>query len=60
MQDTLEITVAGYEYDFMWLYSGYSILVQWKDTTQVLNSGVIDWDRPRRAWRSEGFFPGVQ
>ena len=40
MQDTLDSTGAGYEYDFIWLYTGYSILVQWKDTTQVYNSGV--------------------
>jgi len=44
MQDTLNITGAGYEYDFIWLYTGYSILVQWKDTTQVYNSGVTDRD----------------
>jgi len=35
MQDTLDITGAGDEYDFVWLYTGYSILVQLKDTTQV-------------------------
>jgi len=35
MQDTLDITGAGKEYDFVWLYTGYSILVQLKDTTQV-------------------------
>ena len=35
MQDTLDITGAGNEYDFAWLYTGYSILVQLKDTTQV-------------------------
>jgi len=35
MQDTLDITGAGYEYYFIWLYTGYSILVQLKDTTQV-------------------------
>jgi len=40
MQDTLDITGAGYEYDFISLYTGYSILLQWKDTTQVYNSGV--------------------
>jgi len=27
MQDTLDITGAGYEYDLVWLYAGYSILV---------------------------------
>jgi len=27
MQDTLAITDAGYEYDFIWLYAGYSVLV---------------------------------
>jgi len=27
MQDTLDVTSAGYEYDFMWLYTGYSVLV---------------------------------
>jgi len=27
MQDTLDVTGAGYEYDFIWLYTGYSILV---------------------------------
>jgi len=42
MKDTLDITGAGYECDFIWLYTGYSILVQGKDTTQVYNSGVID------------------
>ena len=42
MHDTLDITGAGYEWDFIWLYTGYSILVQWKDTTQVYNSGVTD------------------
>jgi len=26
MQDTLDITDAGYEYDFIWLYTDYSIL----------------------------------
>lgn len=36
---------ARYEQDFTWLYAsetGYSILVEWKDTTQVYNSGVTD------------------
>jgi len=44
MQDTVDITGAGYEYDFIWLYTGYSILVglQWKDRKQVYNSGVTD------------------
>ena len=43
MQDTLlDITGAGYEYDFVWLHTGYSILVQWKDTTQVYYNGVTD------------------
>jgi len=42
MQDTLVITCPGYEYGFIWLYAGYSILVQWKNTTQVHNSGVTD------------------
>jgi len=42
MQDTLDITGAGYRWDFIWLYTGYSVLVQWKDTTQVYNSGVTD------------------
>jgi len=40
MRDTPDITGAGYEYDFTWLYTletGYSILVQWKDTTEVYN-----------------------
>jgi len=27
VQDTLDITDAGYENDFIWLYTGYSILV---------------------------------
>jgi len=40
MQDTLDITGAGYECDFIWLYTGYSILVQWKDTTQVFTAVV--------------------
>jgi len=26
MQDTLDTTGAGYEYDFIWLYTGYSTL----------------------------------
>jgi len=38
MQDTLDITGAGYEYDFMWLYTSYSILVEWKDKTQQWRS----------------------
>ena len=42
MHDTLDITCAGYEYDFIWLYTGYSMLVQWKDTKQAFNSGVTD------------------
>ena len=42
MQDTLDITGAGYEFDFIWLYTDYSILVWWKDTAQVYNSGVTD------------------
>jgi len=42
MQDTLDITGMGYEYDFIRLYIGYSILVQCKDTTQVYNSGVTE------------------
>jgi len=40
-QVTLDITGAGYEYDFTRLHSldtGYSILVQWKDTTQRMSS----------------------
>jgi len=39
---TLDIAGAGYEYNFTWLYTGYSILVQLKDTTQVKNNGVTD------------------
>jgi len=42
---TPDITGAGYEYDFTWLYileTGYSILVQCEDTTQVYNSGETD------------------
>jgi len=38
MHDTLDITGVGYDYDFTWFYTletGYFILVQWKDTTQV-------------------------
>jgi len=27
MQDTLDITGAGYRWDFIWLYTGYSVLV---------------------------------
>ena len=42
MQDTLDITGADYEYDFILLYTGYSVLVQWTNTTQVYNSGVTD------------------
>jgi len=40
MQDTLDVTSAGYEYDFTWMYileTGHFILLQWKDTTQVYN-----------------------
>jgi len=40
MKDTLDITGVGYEYDFIWLHTGYYILVQWKSRTQVYNSGV--------------------
>jgi len=55
MQDALDITGAGYEHDFIWLYTSYSILVQRKDTTQVYNSGVTDtgaWMRtsPLTSW----------
>ena len=42
MQDARNITGAGYERDFIWLYTGYYILLQWKDTTQACNSGVTD------------------
>jgi len=42
MQDALDVTGAGCEYDFIWLYADYSILVQWKDTTQVYNNGATD------------------
>jgi len=45
MKDTPDIICAGYEYDFTWLYgleTGYSILVQWEDTTQVYNSAVTE------------------
>jgi len=42
MQDTPDITGKDYEYDFILLNTGYSILVQWKNTTQVYNSGVTD------------------
>jgi len=45
MQDKQDIPGAGYEYDFTWWYTletGYSILAQWKDTTQVYNSGETD------------------
>ena len=45
MQDTLDIAGAGYEYGFILLYTGYFILVQWKNTTQVYNSGVTDGGR---------------
>jgi len=34
MEDTLDVTGAGYEYHLTWLHifkTGYSILVQWKD-----------------------------
>jgi len=40
MQDTLDITGAVCEYDFTLsctLETGYSVFVQWKDTTQVYN-----------------------
>ena len=33
MQDALIITGAGNEYDFVWLFTGYSILVKLKYTT---------------------------
>ena len=42
MQDALDIPGAGCECHFTWLFtleSGYSILVQWKDTIQVFNRG---------------------
>jgi len=42
MQNTLDITGAGYECDFTGLYPGYSILIQRKDTTQICNDGVTD------------------
>jgi len=42
MQDTLDITGAGYKYAFIWLYTGYSILVQLKAKAQLYNSGVTD------------------
>ena len=53
MQDTLNIAGSSYEYDFSWLYTletGYSILAQWKDSTQVckiifLNNFVIDYTK---------------
>jgi len=44
-QDTLDIAGAGYEYDFLLLYTGYFLLVQGKITTQVYNSGVTDGGR---------------
>jgi len=40
MQDTLDITGVSYEYNFTWLYAGFSIIVQWNHPTQVYNSGV--------------------
>jgi len=44
MQDTLDITGAGYEYNFVWLYTGYSILyserIQHRSTTVVRLTGV--------------------
>ena len=45
MQSAPDITGASYEYDFTWMYileTGYSIVVQWDDTTQVCNSRVND------------------
>ena len=45
MQDTSDITAAGYEFESTWLYTvetGYSILIQWKDTSQMYNNGVTD------------------
>jgi len=46
VQGTLDIT--GYEYDFIWLHTAYSIIIQWQDTTQVYNSGVTDGDAGMR------------
>jgi len=40
MQDTLDITGAGNEYDFVWLHTGYSILVQLKDFTPLLRTSM--------------------
>jgi len=40
IQDTLDITGVGYEYDFTWVYTletGYSVLLRWKGTAQVYN-----------------------
>jgi len=50
MQDILDNTGAGYEYDYIWLYTCYPILVQWKNTTKVYNNGVTagvqGWEPP--------------
>jgi len=44
MQDTLDITGAGYEYNFIWLYAGYSVLaqerIQHRSATVVWLTGV--------------------
>ena len=69
MRDTLDITGAGCEYDFIWLYTGYSILVRWNDTTQVYNSGVTDgvqgceplpWQARCKNWATFCLYFGIQ
>jgi len=44
MKSTLYITGEGYEDNFIWLYTGFYILVQRKDATQVYHSDVADED----------------
>jgi len=61
MQDTLDIAGAGYEYDFMWWYTGYSILlhyserIQHRSTTMVWLTGVqgyepLTWQDKCKNW----------
>jgi len=64
------IVGAGYECDFIWLYTGYSILVHWKDTTQVYTTvvwltGVQGYEPPPwqdkcRNWAPFCLYFGIQ
>jgi len=52
MQDILDIT--SYEYDFVWLHTYYSILIQWKDTKDTGLQQWCDW----RGCKAVSFTPG--